>query len=88
MFLDGSVFDQSREPIEFPLNGVIPGWTEVLQLMREGDQFQVFIPAKLGYGERGALNRQTGQYDIPPHATLIFEIALVQVVPLEDIPIK
>jgi FKBP-type peptidyl-prolyl cis-trans isomerase len=74
--IDGKVFDSSverKEPISFPLNGVIPGWTEGLQLMKEGDKFKFVIPADLAYGDRGA-----GE-DIPPGTTLIFEVELLAV---------
>lgn len=74
--IDGSVFDSSYargESISFPLGGVIPGWTEGLQLMREGDVYELTIPSELGYGARGA----GGQ--IPPHATLIFKVELIKV---------
>ena len=57
----------------FPVNGVIPGWTEALQLMGEGAKWQVFIPSNLAYGERGA-GREIG-----PNATLIFEIELISI---------
>jgi FKBP-type peptidyl-prolyl cis-trans isomerase FklB len=78
--IDGTVFDSSverNEPAVFPVSGVIPGWTEVLQMMKEGDKWKVFIPAKLAYGERGA-----GQ-KIPPNSVLIFEIELLEVLPPE-----
>lgn len=74
--IDGKVFDSSverKEPISFPLNGVIPGWTEGLQLMKEGDKFKFVIPADLAYGDRGA-----GE-DIAPGSTLIFEVELLAV---------
>ena len=74
--IDGTVFDSSykrNETIIFPLSGVIKGWTEGLQLMTEGSKYKFYIPSELAYGERGA-----GQ-DIPPHATLIFEIELIKI---------
>jgi FKBP-type peptidyl-prolyl cis-trans isomerase FklB len=75
--LDGTKFDSSHdrgEPIEFPLNQVIPGWTEGVQLMSVGSKFRFFIPNHLAYGERGA-----GQ-TIPPYSTLIFEVELLDIV--------
>jgi FKBP-type peptidyl-prolyl cis-trans isomerase len=74
--LDGKVFDSSYqrgEPIEFPLNGVIPGWTEGLQLMSAGAKYRLYIPAALAYGSRGA-----GQ-DIGPNEALIFDVELLEV---------
>jgi FKBP-type peptidyl-prolyl cis-trans isomerase FklB len=74
--IDGTEFDSSYnrgQPATFPVHGVIPGWTEALQLMEEGAKWQLFIPSKLGYGERGA-----GQ-TIGPNATLIFEVELISV---------
>ncbi|MCH5214451.1 MAG: FKBP-type peptidyl-prolyl cis-trans isomerase [Muribaculaceae bacterium] len=74
--LNGQVFDSSvsrGEPATFPLNRVIPGWTEGLQLMKEGAKYVFFIPSDLAYGAQGA-----GR-DIPPHSTLIFEVELIKV---------
>lgn len=73
---DGTVFDSSvqrGEPAVFPLNQVITGWTEGLQLMREGSKYRFFIPYMLGYGEGGAGNT------IPPYAALIFDVELLEV---------
>lgn len=74
--IDGKEFDSSYkngQPATFPLNRVIKGWTEVLQLMPVGSKWQVFIPPSLAYGERGA------GADIGPNSTLIFEIELVAI---------
>ncbi len=74
--LDGTEFDSSykrNKPATFPVGGVIPGWTEGLQLMKEGAKWQLFIPAKLAYGEKGA-----GPM-IGPNATLIFDVELISV---------
>jgi FKBP-type peptidyl-prolyl cis-trans isomerase FklB len=74
--INGNVFDSSYqrgEPADFPLNGVIPGWTEGVQLMKEGAKYRFFIPYLLGYGERGAGS------NIPPYATLIFDVELIKV---------
>jgi FKBP-type peptidyl-prolyl cis-trans isomerase FklB len=74
--IDGTEFDSSYkrgQTATFPVSGVIPGWTEALQKMKEGDKWQLFIPPNLAYGERGA-----GR-DIGPNATLIFEVELIAV---------
>ena len=75
--LDGTVFDSSvehGEPIEFPVNGVIPGWTEALQLMNVGSKWKLHIPSNLAYGERGAGG------SIGPYSTLVFEVELLDIV--------
>lgn len=72
--IDGTEFDSSykrNQPATFEVNGVIPGWTEALQLMHVGSKWQLFIPANLGYGPRGAGGK------IGPNATLVFEIELL-----------
>jgi FKBP-type peptidyl-prolyl cis-trans isomerase FklB len=75
-FLDGTEFDSSYkrgEPAAFPVKGVIAGWIEALQLMKEGAKWQLFIPPSLAYGESGAGNT------IGPNATLIFEVELISI---------
>jgi len=74
--IDGTEFDSSvkrGEPIVFSVTGVIPGWTEALQLMKVGAKWKLFIPPELGYGENGAGNR------IGPNAALIFEVELISI---------
>ena len=74
--IDGTVYDSSYqrgEPADFPLNGVIPGWTEGVQLMKEGAKYRFFIPYLLGYGEQGAGS------SIPPYSTLVFDVELIKV---------
>lgn len=77
--LNGNEFDSSyerNEPVTFGLNQVIPGWTEALQLMKEGSQMKAFIPSELGYGERGG---PPGS-GIGPHELLVFDIELIEIV--------
>ena len=76
-FTSGEVFDSSverGEPAEFPVNRVIKGWTEALQMMKEGDKWRLVIPSALAYGERGA-----GGGKIPPNSVLVFEVELLEV---------
>ncbi|MEZ5557251.1 MAG: FKBP-type peptidyl-prolyl cis-trans isomerase [Pseudomonadales bacterium] len=75
--IDGTVFDSSYqrgEPATFPLDRVIPGWTEALQLMPQGSKWRLYVPADLAYGERAA-----GR--IPPNSTLVFDVELLNVEP-------
>ncbi|WP_101757652.1 FKBP-type peptidyl-prolyl cis-trans isomerase [Oceanicoccus sp. KOV_DT_Chl] len=75
--IDGTVFDSSvdrGEPAEFPVNGVIAGWTEALQLMGVGSKWRLFLPYQLAYGERGAGGA------IGPYAALVFEVELLAIV--------
>ena len=75
--LSGEVFDSSYDrgvPAVMPLDGLIPGWVEALQLMRPGDEWRIFVPADLGYGDQGG-------GPIPPGATLVFRIELIDVLP-------
>ncbi|UAW99028.1 FKBP-type peptidyl-prolyl cis-trans isomerase [Halopseudomonas nanhaiensis] len=73
--ISGEVFDSSYkrgQPAEFPVGGVIAGWTEALQLMKEGAKWRLYIPSELAYGARAAGS-------IPPHSTLVFDIELIKV---------
>lgn len=79
-FIDGTEFDSSAKhdgPATFPVKGVIPGWTEALQLMPVGSKWQLVLPPSLAYGDRGA-----GEA-IPPNSTLVFEVELVSIKPPE-----
>lgn len=75
-FINGDIFDSSvdrGQPAEFPVNGVIPGWTEALQLMSKGDKWKLFIPHQLAYGEQGAPGA------IPPFSALVFDVELLDI---------
>ena len=74
--VDGTEFDSSLdgEPLEFPLDGVIPCWTEGVQMMRTGGKAELVCPAEIAYGDRGAGS------DIPPGAALVFEVQLLDIV--------
>ena len=74
--INGTVFDATEPgmPAEFTVNKLIPGWTEALQMMREGDEWELVIPANLAYGARGA-----GGGAIPPNQVLVFDLALLSV---------
>ncbi len=81
--IDGTVFDSSvdrGQPASFPVSGVIPGWTEALQLMNVGSKWKLFVPSNLAYGERGAGGK------IGPNSTLIFEVELLSIDKKEDAP--
>ena len=74
--IDGTIFDSSvqrGQPAEFPVNGVIQGWVEALQLMPEGTKWRLYIPQELAYGAQGAGG------SIPPYSTLIFDVELLKV---------
>ena len=76
-FINGDVFDSSYDrgqPAEFPVGGVIAGWTEALQMMTEGSKWRLYVPYNLAYGERGS------QGAIPPYATLVFDVELLAIV--------
>jgi FKBP-type peptidyl-prolyl cis-trans isomerase len=81
-FLDGTVFDSSverGEPAEFPLDGVIPGWTEGLQKTSKGGKIRLYVPAKLAYGDQG-------RPGMPPAATLLFDVELLEINPVAPPP--
>jgi FKBP-type peptidyl-prolyl cis-trans isomerase FklB len=75
--IDGTEFDSSikrNQPAQFPVSGVIPGWTEALQLMPVGSKFKLYIPQSIAYGAKGAGEK------IKPYSTLIFEVELLEIV--------
>lgn len=71
--IDGAVFDEQTEPVDFPLGNMIPGWVEGLQLMPEGSVYELYVPSELAYGSNGAGNI------IKPNSVLIFNVELVQI---------
>jgi FKBP-type peptidyl-prolyl cis-trans isomerase len=78
--VDGRVFDQTPpgQAASFPAGHLIPGWVEALSKMKEGDEWELVIPAALGYGAEGAGS------DIPPNATLVFTLSLISVAPAQN----
>lgn len=81
--INGTVFDSTEPglPATFTVNELIPGWTQALEVMREGDHWQLVIPSDLAYGARGA-----GDGAIPPNQTLVFDLELVKVLPPPPAP--
>ena len=75
MLIDGTEFDSSKEPVEFPVTGVIAGFSEGLQLMNKGGKAIFYIPGDLGYGVDGAPGAGIG-----PNSTLIFEVELIDII--------
>ncbi len=75
--IDGEVFDEQKEPVEFPLRNMIPGWVEALQLMSKGSEYELYLPASLAYGENGAGN------SIKPNSVLVFNVKLVDFSPIK-----
>ena len=71
--IDGTVFDEQKSPVVFPLDNMIPGWIEGLQLMAVGSEYELYIPSKLGYGENAVGNM------IKPNSVLIFNVKLTDV---------
>lgn len=76
--IDGKVFDEQQEAVDFPLDNMIPGWIEGLKLMTPGSEFEFYIPSKLAYGEAGA-----GE-TIEPNSVLIFNVKLIKVTPAQQ----
>lgn len=81
--VDGKEFDKSEEPVPFSTSGVVPGFAEMLRLMKPGMKVEVIIPANLAYGSDGQRNPMTGDYDILPGEVLVFEVETVGVKPAE-----
>ncbi len=80
--VDGTVFDSSAQrgqPAEFPLDGVIPGWTEGIQKIGKGGKIKLYVPPELGYGDEG-------RPGIPPGSTLIFDVELLDIKPTPAAP--
>ncbi len=72
---DGTVFDRTERPVDFPLRGLVPGFSEGLSLMKPGGTYRLFIPSSLGYGEEGAAGA------IPPNAAIDFQVQLLEILP-------
>ncbi|MGN0902460.1 MAG: FKBP-type peptidyl-prolyl cis-trans isomerase N-terminal domain-containing protein [Succinivibrio sp.] len=76
--IDGTVFDEQKKPVQFPLDNMIPGWIEGMKLMNAGSEFELYIPANLAYGENAVGNT------IRPNSVLVFEVKLIEVVKKAD----
>lgn len=81
--IDGKEFDKSTEPVGFRMSGVVPGFAEMLKLMKPGMKVEVIIPGDLAYGAEGQRNPMTGEYTIKPNETLVFEMETVGVKPAD-----
>ena len=75
-FLDGKTFDKSQQPTPMPVAGVVPGFSEALQLMPKGSKYRIWLPPQLAYGEKGA-----GDGAIPPNSTLTFDVEMLDFLP-------
>jgi FKBP-type peptidyl-prolyl cis-trans isomerase len=71
---------ESQNPVEFPLDMVITGWSEGIQLMSPGCKYKFYIPSELGYGREGRTNPYTGTVIIPPYAPLVFTVELIDII--------
>lgn len=84
--IDGKEFDKSAEPVAFRMSGTVPGFAEMLKLMKPGMKVEVIIPAELAYGAEGSRNPMSGEVVIGPNETLVFEMEAVGVKPAENKP--
>jgi len=80
---DGTVFD-ANEQTPMPVNGVVPGFSEALQLMQKGGEYRIWIPSELGYGSEDRVNPQTGEVGLPGNSLLIFDITLMDFISAEQ----